>query len=179
MRQRAERPGIDAGPALCREGTHSRTQQALPTVPARDAPTTVRVVGEAIAKSGERQGAVPRATKNSDAGTEPLRSPVKQADVDGGKQSGATSAERRRISDMERETQRIGARHEMLKAAVTNQPHRVSYRVEPSMVPLYRAAARPLVVATLHVADADAYLTKSQWEGKDTSRPFDAGRVWR
>jgi transposase len=77
----------------------------------------VRMVREAIAERGERQGAVARVAAQLGIGTESLRSWVKQADIDGGKRSGVTTAEQRRISELERENRELKRANEILKAA--------------------------------------------------------------
>jgi transposase len=77
----------------------------------------VRMVHEAIAESGERQGAVSRVAKQLGVGTESLRSWVKQADIDSGKRAGVTTAEQRRISELERENRELKRANEILKAA--------------------------------------------------------------
>jgi transposase len=63
----------------------------------------VRMVHEAIAESGERIGAVSRVAKQLGIGAESLRNWVKQAEIDSGKRPGITTAEQRRIAELERE----------------------------------------------------------------------------
>jgi transposase len=77
----------------------------------------VRMVREAITERGERQGAVSRVAKQLGIGTESLRSWVKQADIDSGKRPGVTTAEQRRISELERENRELKRANEILKAA--------------------------------------------------------------
>ena len=77
----------------------------------------VRMVREAIAESGERQGAVSRVARQLGVGTESLRNWVKQADIDSGKRPGVTTAEQRRISELERENRELKRANEILKAA--------------------------------------------------------------
>ena len=77
----------------------------------------VRMVREAIAESGERQGAVSRVAKQLGIGTESLRNWVKQADIDDGKHPGVTTAEQRRITELEREVRELRRANEILKAA--------------------------------------------------------------
>jgi transposase-like protein len=57
----------------------------------------MRMVREAIAESGERQGAVSRIARQLGIGPESLRNWIKQADIDHGKRPGVTTAEQRRI----------------------------------------------------------------------------------
>jgi transposase len=77
----------------------------------------VRMVREAIAESGERQGAVTRVATQLGIGTESLRNWVKQADIDSGKRPGVTTAEQRRISELERENRELKRANDILKAA--------------------------------------------------------------
>jgi transposase len=77
----------------------------------------IRMVHEAIAESGERQGAVSRVARQLGIGTESLRNWVKQADIDGGKRPGVTTAEQRRITELERENRELRRANEILKAA--------------------------------------------------------------
>jgi transposase len=77
----------------------------------------VRMVREAIAESGERQGAVSRVARQLGIGTESLRSWVKQVDIDSGKRPGVTTAEQRRINELERENRELKRANEILKAA--------------------------------------------------------------
>jgi len=77
----------------------------------------VRMVRETIAESGERQGAVSRVARQLGIGPESLRSWVKQADIDGGKRLGMTTAEQRRISELERDNRELKRANEILKAA--------------------------------------------------------------
>jgi transposase len=75
------------------------------------------MVREAIAESGERQGAVSRVARQLGVGTESLRNWVKQADIDSGKRPGVTTAEQRRIGELERENRELKRANEILKAA--------------------------------------------------------------
>src|ERR671939_205171 len=52
----------------------------------------IRMVHEAITESGERQGAVTRVARQLGIGPESLRNWVKQAEIDGGKRPGVSSA---------------------------------------------------------------------------------------
>ena len=79
----------------------------------------VRMVHEAIAESGERVGAVSRVARQLGIGTESLRNWVKQADVDSGKRPGMTTAEQRRIAELERENRELRRANEILKAAAS------------------------------------------------------------
>jgi len=77
----------------------------------------VRMVREAIAESGERFGAVTRVARQLGIGQESVRNWVKQAAIDGGQRPGATSEERRRIAELEREVRELRRANEILKAA--------------------------------------------------------------
>src|SRR6202521_1993940 len=77
----------------------------------------VRMVREAIAESGERVGAVTRVARQLGIGPESLRNWLKQAEIDGGKRTGVTTAEQRRIAELEREVRELRRANEILKAA--------------------------------------------------------------
>jgi transposase len=77
----------------------------------------IRMVRETIAESGERVGAVSRVARQLGIGTESLRNWVKQADVDVGKRAGMTTAEQRRIAELERDNRELRRANEILKAA--------------------------------------------------------------
>src|SRR5437660_410006 len=79
----------------------------------------VRMVREAIAESGERVGAVTRVARQLGIGPESLRNWVKQADIDGGKRPGMTTAEQQRIAELEREVRELRRANEILKAAAS------------------------------------------------------------
>src|SRR5215207_6910482 len=85
--------------------------------PAEMRERAVRMVREAIAESGERQGAVTRVARQLGIGPESLRNWLKQADIDGGKRPGMTTAEQRRIAELEREVPELRRANEILKAA--------------------------------------------------------------
>src|SRR5437879_595281 len=79
----------------------------------------VRMVREAIAESGERVGAVTRVARQLGIGPESLRNWVKQAEIDSGKRPGVTTAEQRRINELERENRELKRANEILKAAAS------------------------------------------------------------
>ena len=79
----------------------------------------IRMVHEAIAESGERQGAVSRVARQLGIGTESLRNWVKQAEIDSGKRPGVTSAEQRRITELEHENRELRRANDILKAAAS------------------------------------------------------------
>ena len=94
--------------------TNSRFQRRYPPEMRERA---IRMVRETIAESGERVGAVSRVARQLGIGTESLRNWVKQADVDGGKRPGMTTAEQRRIAELERDNRELRRANEILKAA--------------------------------------------------------------
>jgi transposase len=85
--------------------------------PAEMRERAVRMVHEAIAESGERQGAVTRVARQLGIGPESLRNWVKQADIDTGKRPGVTTDQQRRIAELEREVRELRRANEILKAA--------------------------------------------------------------
>src|SRR4051794_24069353 len=96
--------------------TNSRFQRRYP---AEMRARAIRMVHEAIAESGERQGAVSRIARQLGIGTESLRNWVKQAEIDSGKRPGVTSAEQRRITELERENRELRRANDILKAAAS------------------------------------------------------------
>ena len=77
----------------------------------------VRMVHETIQQRGERFGVVTEVARQLGIGAESLRNWVKQAEVDDGKRPGATTEERRRIGELERENRELRRANEVLKAA--------------------------------------------------------------
>ena len=77
----------------------------------------VRMVHETIAESGERVGAATRVARQLGIGPESVRSGVKHAEIDSGKRPGVTTAEQRRIAELERENRELRRANEILKAA--------------------------------------------------------------
>ncbi len=78
----------------------------------------VRMVAEAIeANGGERFGVITRVARQLGVGTESLRGWVRQAEVDAGQRPGVTTAEQRRIAELEREVRELRRANEILKAA--------------------------------------------------------------
>src|SRR5207302_10853130 len=94
--------------------SNSRFQRRYP---AEMRERAVRMVREAIAESGERVGAVTRVARQLGIGPESLRNWVKQADIDGGKRPGMTTAEQQRIAELEREGRELRLGKEILTAA--------------------------------------------------------------
>ena len=80
----------------------------------------VRMVLDAIEEAkGDRFGVVTRIARQLGVGQESLRSWVRQAEVDFGRRQGATSEEKTRIAELERELREIRRANEILKAAAS------------------------------------------------------------
>jgi transposase len=75
------------------------------------------MVLETIEQTGERVGVITRIARQLGIGTESLRGWVRQAEVDGGQRPGITTAEQRRIAELEREVRELRRANEILKAA--------------------------------------------------------------
>jgi transposase len=77
----------------------------------------VRMVEETIKQTGERHGVVTRVAVQLGLGSETLRHWVKQAEIDHGQRAGMTTAEQRRIAELEKEVRELRRANEILKAA--------------------------------------------------------------
>jgi transposase len=77
----------------------------------------VRMVFEVRQQTGERIGAIARVADQLGINRESLRNWVRQAEVDGGQRPGVTTAEQRRIAELERENRELRRANEILKAA--------------------------------------------------------------
>ena len=75
------------------------------------------MVLETIEQTGERFGVITRVARQLGIGAESLRGWVRQAEVDGGRRPGLTTAEQQRISELEREVRELRRANEILKAA--------------------------------------------------------------
>jgi transposase len=75
------------------------------------------MVHESIAESGERVGAVSRVARQLGIGPESVRNWVKQDEINSGKRPGITTAEQKRIAELEREVRELRRANEILKAA--------------------------------------------------------------
>lgn len=75
------------------------------------------MVEETIEQRKERYGVVTRVAKQLGIGTESLRGWVRQAEIDGGQRSGVTTADQRRIAELERENRELRRANEILKTA--------------------------------------------------------------
>jgi transposase len=77
----------------------------------------VRMVEETIKQTGERHGVVTRVAVQLGLGSETLRHWLKQAEIDHGQRAGMTTAEQRRIAELEKEVRELRRANEILKAA--------------------------------------------------------------
>jgi transposase len=77
----------------------------------------VRMVLETMEQTGQRVGVITRIARQLGIGAESLRGWVRQAEVDGGRRRGLTTAEQQRITELEREVGELRRANEILKAA--------------------------------------------------------------
>jgi transposase len=78
----------------------------------------VRMARELIdEQGGQRFGVVTRVARELGIGTESLRGWLKQADVDGGRRQGTSTADKERIAALEREVRELRRANDILKAA--------------------------------------------------------------
>ena len=70
-----------------------------------------------VAEHGARQGVISRVARQLGVGTESLRQWVKQHEVDTGRRGGTTTADQRRIAELERENRELRRANEILKSA--------------------------------------------------------------
>jgi transposase len=77
----------------------------------------VRMVFEMREESGQRPGAIVRVADRLGVNRETLRNWVRQAEVDGGKRPGTSTADAQRIVELERENRELRRANEILKAA--------------------------------------------------------------
>ena len=78
----------------------------------------VRMARDAIAEQGgEPFGVVTRIARQLGVGPESLRTWLKQAEVDSGQRPGTSSADARRIAELEREVRDLRRANDILKAA--------------------------------------------------------------
>jgi transposase len=77
----------------------------------------VRMVLETMEQTGERFGVITRVARQLGIGSESLRGWVRQAEVDGGRRPGLTTAEQLRITELEREVRELRRANDILKAA--------------------------------------------------------------
>ena len=96
-------------------GTHPSQRRYPPELRGR----AVRMVLETIEQTGERFGVITRVARQLGIGSESLRGWVRQAEVDGGRRPGLSTAEQQRISELEREVRELRRANEILKAAAS------------------------------------------------------------
>ncbi len=77
----------------------------------------VRMVRETIEQRKERHSAVTRVAQQLGIGTESLRNWVRQAEIDQGQRGGLSSADQRRIAELERENPELRRANESLRTA--------------------------------------------------------------
>jgi transposase len=77
----------------------------------------VRMVLETIEQTGERFGVITRVARQLGVGSESLRGWVRQAEVDGGRRPGMTTAEQQRIAELEQQVRELRRANDILKAA--------------------------------------------------------------
>ena len=78
----------------------------------------VRMAQELIdEQGGQRFGVVTRVARELGIGPESLRGWLKQAEVDGGRRQGTSTADRERIAQLERENRELRRANDILKAA--------------------------------------------------------------
>lgn len=77
----------------------------------------VRMVFELREQTGEKTGTIARVADQLGVHREALRTWVRQAEVDGGQRPGTTSADTKRIAELEREVRELRRANEILKAA--------------------------------------------------------------
>ncbi len=77
----------------------------------------VRMVFQIREESGQQTGAVARVAGRLGVNRETLRNWVRQAEIDGGKRPGTSTADAQRITELEREIRELRRANEILKAA--------------------------------------------------------------
>ena len=77
----------------------------------------VAMVFEVRAETGNARGSIARVGHRLGINTETLRNWVQKAEVDGGQRPGATTDEKKRIAELERENRELRRANEILKAA--------------------------------------------------------------
>jgi transposase len=95
------------------KGTHPSQRRYPPELRER----AVRMVLETMEQTGQRVGVITRIARQLGIGAESLRGWVRQAEVDGGRRPGLTTAEQQRIAELEREVRELRRANEILKAA--------------------------------------------------------------
>jgi transposase len=94
-------------------GKHPSSRRYPPEVKDR----AVQLVLTTIDQNGERYGVVSRIARQLDIGPETLRHWVRQVEIDRGTRAGATSQERERIAELEKENRELRKANQILKEA--------------------------------------------------------------
>jgi transposase len=94
-------------------GKHPSSRRYPPEVKDR----AVQLVLTTIDHNGERYGVVSRIARQLDIGPETLRHWVRQVEIDRGTRAGATSQERERIAELEKENRELRKANQILKEA--------------------------------------------------------------
>ncbi len=97
--------------------TTSKKRPAPKKYPPELRERAVRMVLETIDQTGDSFGVITRIGRQLGIGTESLRNWVRQAEVDGGRRSGVSTDEARRVAELEREVRELRRANEILKAA--------------------------------------------------------------
>jgi transposase len=87
------------------------------THPAELRERAVKMVFDLRAETGNSRGAIARVGQRLGINTETLRNWVQKAEVDSGQRPGATTEDRKRIAELEREVRELRRANEILKAA--------------------------------------------------------------
>ncbi len=77
----------------------------------------MRLVFEIRQETGTRTGSISRVADQLGIHREALRTWVRQAEIDGGRRAGTSTADAQRIAELERENRGLGRSVEILKAA--------------------------------------------------------------
>jgi transposase len=77
----------------------------------------VKMVMEIRARDGKGRGEIARVAGQLGVHREALRTWIRQAEIDGGKRPGTTTADAARIAELERENRELRRANEILKAA--------------------------------------------------------------
>src|SRR5215211_2135672 len=77
----------------------------------------VRLVRQLRKELGTKHGTIQRVAEQIGCGVESLRTWVKQADIDDGVEAGTTTAEAKRIKELEQENRELRRANDLLKGA--------------------------------------------------------------
>jgi transposase len=77
----------------------------------------VRLVRQLRKELGTKHGTIQRVAEQIGCGVESLRTWVKQADIDDGIEAGTTSAEAKRVKELEQEVRELRRANDLLKRA--------------------------------------------------------------